>query len=99
MHITFRRPILLAKVSLGNGYPSSVCNSGFQPLHFIYAAAFSTADALLSSISDVPLKGLAIGNGWIDPKSHYMSYLDYSVKVGILEEQSPVRGHWDSSAK
>ncbi|EKM79988.1 hypothetical protein AGABI1DRAFT_84490 [Agaricus bisporus var. burnettii JB137-S8] len=46
------------------------------------------ADALLSSIRDVPLKGVAIGNGWIDPKTQYKSYIDYSVKAGILEENS-----------
>ncbi|KAF7775821.1 hypothetical protein Agabi119p4_4214 [Agaricus bisporus var. burnettii] len=46
------------------------------------------ADALLSSIRDVPLKGIAIGNGWIDPKTQYKSYIDYSVKAGILEENS-----------
>lgn len=46
------------------------------------------ADTLLSSTLNVPLKGIAIGNGWIDPKKHYQSYLDYSVKMGILEENS-----------
>ncbi|KXN89504.1 Pheromone-processing carboxypeptidase KEX1 [Leucoagaricus sp. SymC.cos] len=46
------------------------------------------ADAVLSSDISIPLRGLAIGNGWIDPKKHYQSYLDYSVKVGILEENS-----------
>ncbi|KAJ3576241.1 hypothetical protein NP233_g575 [Leucocoprinus birnbaumii] len=47
------------------------------------------ADAVLSSSLHVPLKGIAIGNGWIDPKSHYQTYLDYVVKMGILEENSP----------
>ncbi|KAF9450159.1 pheromone-processing carboxypeptidase KEX1 [Macrolepiota fuliginosa MF-IS2] len=46
------------------------------------------ADAVLHSNLNIPLKGIAIGNGWIDPKKHYQSYLDYSVKVGILEENS-----------
>lgn len=58
-----------------------------------YCFFFFTADALLSSIRDVPLKGVAIGNGWIDPKTQYKSYIDYSVKAGILEENSAVRGH------
>ncbi|KAF9006754.1 pheromone-processing carboxypeptidase KEX1 [Cyathus striatus] len=46
------------------------------------------ADAVLNSKLQVPLRGAAIGNGWIDPKRHYPSYLDYAVKVGILEENS-----------
>lgn len=48
------------------------------------------ADAALSSNLDVPLKGIAIGNGWIDPKNQYPSYLDYSVKMGILQENSVI---------
>lgn len=47
------------------------------------------ADAILNSNLRVPLLGAAIGNGWIDPKRHYPSYLDFAVKVGVLEENSP----------
>lgn len=31
---------------------------------------------------------MAIGNGWIDARRQYPSYLDFAVKVGILEEKS-----------
>ncbi len=48
------------------------------------------ADAILNSNLGVPLKGAAIGNGWIDVRSQYPSYLDFMVKVGILEENSDV---------
>ncbi|KAK7470149.1 Cell death protease [Stygiomarasmius scandens] len=46
------------------------------------------ADAILNSDLHIPLMGAAIGNGWIDARSQYPSYLDYAVKVGILEENS-----------
>ncbi|KAF6762072.1 pheromone-processing carboxypeptidase KEX1 [Ephemerocybe angulata] len=46
------------------------------------------ADAVLASNLDVPLKGIAIGNGWMDAKRQYLSYLDYAVKMNLLEENS-----------
>jgi len=42
----------------------------------------------LNSDIGVPLKGAAIGNGWIDARRQYPSFLDFAVKVGILEENS-----------
>lgn len=36
----------------------------------------------------IPLKGIAIGNGWIDSRAHYASYITYLVKMGILPEGS-----------
>ena len=49
------------------------------------------ADAILNSTLSIPLRGIAIGNGWIDANSHYLSYLDYAVKVGLIEENTDVR--------
>ncbi|KAF9061074.1 alpha/beta-hydrolase [Rhodocollybia butyracea] len=46
------------------------------------------ADAVLNSGLGVMLKGAAIGNGWIDARRQYPSFLDYSVKMGILEENT-----------
>ncbi|KAJ3555877.1 hypothetical protein NM688_g2335 [Phlebia brevispora] len=46
------------------------------------------ADAILSSDLNIPLRGAAIGNGWIDSRTQYPSYLDYAVKHGIVEENS-----------
>ncbi|KAJ3769900.1 Alpha/Beta hydrolase protein [Lentinula raphanica] len=43
------------------------------------------AEALMSDLG-VPLKGAAFGNGWIDACRQYISFLEFSVKVGILEE-------------
>lgn len=38
----------------------------------------------------VPLKGIAIGNGWIDSKRQYPAYIDYAVKMGRMEENDAV---------
>ncbi|KAF8638538.1 hypothetical protein AX17_002081, partial [Amanita inopinata Kibby_2008] len=47
------------------------------------------ANAILESRSvKVPLRGVAIGNGWIDPRRQYSTYIDFAVKVGILEENT-----------
>lgn len=37
-----------------------------------------------------PLRGIAIGNGWIDGRRQYPAYLDYAVKHGLIEENSDV---------
>jgi hypothetical protein len=82
---------LLARVSLDSGYHTLVR----LPRSFLIAKPHlnaTTADAVLTSNLNIPLKGIAIGNGWIDPKTQYKSYLDYLVKMGILEENSAVRG-------
>ena len=47
-------------------------------------------DAILSSSLGVSLKGVAIGNGWIDAERQYPAYLDYAVKHGLVEENSDV---------
>ncbi|KAI0080868.1 alpha/beta-hydrolase [Panus rudis PR-1116 ss-1] len=44
------------------------------------------ADAILDSKLDIPLKGAAIGNGWIDAKRQYPSFLEYAVKHGLISE-------------
>jgi carboxypeptidase C (cathepsin A) len=46
---------------------------------------------MLNSNLGIPLLGAAIGNGWIDPKRQYATYIDFVVKVGLLEENSDVR--------
>ena len=48
------------------------------------------ADAILSSNLGIPLRGTAIGNGWMDSKRQYPAYLEYAVKHGIVEEGSAV---------
>ncbi|KAF8806260.1 pheromone-processing carboxypeptidase KEX1 [Phlegmacium glaucopus] len=46
------------------------------------------ADSVLNSTLNIPLRGIAIGNGWIDANSQYLAYLDYAVKVGLIEENT-----------
>ncbi|KAJ7771009.1 Alpha/Beta hydrolase protein [Mycena maculata] len=46
------------------------------------------ANSILNSNLGIPLRGIAIGNGWIDARRQYPSYIDFAVKVGILEENS-----------
>ncbi|KAN0126754.1 serine carboxypeptidase [Russula decolorans] len=43
------------------------------------------AEAILNSTLGIPLRGTAIGNGWIDARRQYPSYLDYAVKHGLVE--------------
>ena len=52
---------------------------------------FIIADAMLNhkDLHGV-LKGVTIGNGWIDAKTQYPAYLDYAVKHGITEANSDV---------
>ncbi|KAF8645522.1 hypothetical protein AX16_007806 [Volvariella volvacea WC 439] len=46
------------------------------------------AQGILDSTLGIPLRGAAIGNGWIDARRQYPSYIDYAVKMGILEKNS-----------
>ena len=57
------------------------------------AKYLNTADAILNSDLGIPLRGAAIGNGWIDSRTQYPSYLDYAVKHGLVEENSEVANY------
>ncbi|KAF8559462.1 carboxypeptidase KEX1 [Imleria badia] len=46
------------------------------------------ADAILESSLKIPLRGAAIGNGWIDGRHQYPSYLDFAVSQGIVDLES-----------
>jgi len=52
------------------------------------------ADALVNRESDVlpslNLKGMAIGNGWIDPLQQYPGYVDFAYEKGLFKKGSPV---------
>lgn len=46
------------------------------------------ADAILSSNLQIPLKGVAIGNGWIDPPTQYKAYIDFAVAKNLVKTDS-----------
>ncbi|KAM0756169.1 alpha/beta-hydrolase [Meredithblackwellia eburnea MCA 4105] len=49
------------------------------------------AEAILAT-TELPtkLKGLLIGNGWIDPLSQYPAYLDFALQAGVVKKGSEV---------
>jgi carboxypeptidase D len=49
-----------------------------------------TADAILTSDLNIPLRGAAIGNGWMDGRNQYPAYLEYAAAYGIIDVQSQV---------
>ncbi|KAI5809566.1 pheromone processing carboxypeptidase Kex1 [Peziza echinospora] len=57
--------------------------------HIPYIAqAILDRNALPNSIVKWKIKGLLIGNGWIDPLPQYESYVSYSYKYGLVEKGS-----------
>ncbi len=84
----------MVRVTLGNLSRTSVSRLGKSHSH--QHPDLFHADAVLNSDLRVSLRGAAIGNGWIDAKTQYPSYLDYAVKHGIVEansEASPATLH------
>lgn len=58
------------------------------PQSTTFRFSFFVADSILDSDLGVPLRGVAIGNGWIDSRTQYPSFLEYAVKHGLYEENS-----------
>ena len=44
----------------------------------------------MNSSLGVPLRGSAIGNGWIDARRQYPAYLEYAVRHGLVEPGTTV---------
>jgi carboxypeptidase C (cathepsin A) len=40
----------------------------------------------------IPLQGLIIGNGWVDPLTMYQSYYNITVLKNLLPEEKQARG-------
>ncbi|KAF8474916.1 pheromone-processing carboxypeptidase kex1 [Kalaharituber pfeilii] len=60
------------------------------------ARAILDRNKLPSSAVKWSVKGLLIGNGWIDPLPHYESYVAYSYKHGIIEKGSKLANELES---
>ena len=45
------------------------------------------ANELLEIRPNISLKGLAIGNGWMDPKRQYPSLIDFAKDRGLLDKE------------
>jgi len=50
------------------------------------------ADAILKSDirPSVSLVGVAIGNGWIDPREQYQGYVDFAYEKGLIKQDTKV---------
>ncbi|KAI6100155.1 carboxypeptidase KEX1 [Pisolithus sp. B1] len=46
------------------------------------------AKGILDSDLNLPLRGVAIGNGWIDARSQYPAYIEYAVARGLVDLSS-----------
>ncbi|OCF61700.1 pheromone-processing carboxypeptidase KEX1 [Kwoniella mangroviensis CBS 10435] len=59
------------------------------------------ADAILKSnaLQNFPLKGIAIGNGWIDPKQQYPGYVDFAYEKGLIKQGTPEAEKLDAALK
>ncbi|KAI6152409.1 alpha beta-hydrolase [Pisolithus tinctorius] len=55
---------------------------------------------ILDSNLNLPLKGVAIGNGWIDARNQYPAYIEYAVARGLVDLSSGIRKqHYRNSKK
>lgn len=53
------------------------------------SSACVAANAILKKTSfKSTLRGLLIGNGWIDPVSQYMAYHDFAFQAGLISRSS-----------
>ena len=57
------------------------------------------AQAILTKRSTLKLRGLLIGNGWIDPVSTYQSYLPFAVANNLVEEGSMLYNRINTTVK
>ncbi|KIR34460.1 pheromone-processing carboxypeptidase KEX1 [Cryptococcus deuterogattii MMRL2647] len=59
------------------------------------------ADALINSteLPNFPLKGIAIGNGWIDPKEQYPGYVEFAYEKGLIDSGTPEAEEMEAALK
>lgn len=71
----------------GNGIDTWLAGESFAGQYIPYTAKVLTERG--PTTSPVELKGVAIGNGFIDPKSQYGSEIDFLVKQGVWKANGP----------
>jgi carboxypeptidase D len=59
------------------------------------SSADNVASAIINSTesNEINLKGIAIGNGWIDPKQQYPGYVDFAYEKGLIKKDTPVSSY------
>lgn len=61
-----------------------ICGESFAGQYIPYLA-----QAILdTNIITAPLKGILIGNGWIDPINQYLAYSSFAFRVGLVDPNS-----------
>jgi len=61
-----------------------LCGESFAGQYIPYLAQAILDTNIITS----PLKGIIIGNGWIDPVNQYLAYADFAFKVGLVNPSS-----------
>ena len=59
-----------------------------QHIPYIADAIFKRNDARVRSLPEWKLRGLLIGNGWVDPEPQYLAYSTFAYKHGLLKKDS-----------
>jgi hypothetical protein len=87
--------------SRDNISPTLVCdvtcnaevNARHRGLTAVRGIAVLTAKAIIHhpALSNFRLRGIAIGNGWIDPREQYQGYVDFAYTKGLIKEGTKVR--------
>jgi carboxypeptidase D len=86
-------------ISLVNPSPDNISLTSVRPFS---PGSQNDTDNLASAIinstatNQINLKGIAIGNGWIDPLQQYPGYVDFAYEKGLIKKDSPVRRRFSS---
>jgi len=54
--------------------------------HYVPAVAHAIVKANAAGTARIPLKGIGIGNGWVDPRAQYAGYYEFAYKNKFINE-------------